>query len=272
MTPEQRYMFDLTGYLHVQNVLSATELKNCQEATQRYIDTPDEELPEGFGRDGIRHLNAFAFDESLAELPLHPGVWPIIMELTNGKPRLCSGTMTVDMPGREGGGLHCARDDYGWEATRYEVRDGRIYCDDFVVFPYLDDVYPGDGGLIVVPGSHKSNFERPRTLFTDVIDGHGRALPGGTTGELPPAVVNVTPQAGDMVIMPESVTHGILPWRPKDRIRRILQLRFRPQHRAGGIGVPDEVVKLLKPELQELLETAHYTHVKEIAKQGRAAA
>ena len=272
MTPEQRYMFDLTGYLLVDNVLSPNELKTCQDATQRYINTPDEDLPAGFGRDGIRHLHAFAFDECLAKLPLHPGIWPIVMELTNDKPRLCSGTMTADEPGREGGGLHCARDDFGWEATRYEVREGRIYSNDFVVFPYLDDVYPGDGGLIVLPGSHKSNFDRPRTLFADVVDGHGRAHPGAVTGELPPAVVNVTPKAGDMVVMPESVTHGILPWKPKDRIRRILQLRFRPQHQSGGIGVPDEVAKRLTPEIQELLETAHYTHVKEIAKPGRIAA
>jgi hypothetical protein len=85
-------------------------------------------------------------------------------------------------------------------------------------------------------------------------------------------VVNVTPKAGDMVVMPESVTHGILPWKPTDRIRRILQLRFRPQHRSGGIGVPEEVAKLLKPELRELLEMAHFTHVKEIAKEARVAA
>ena len=29
-----------------------------------------------------------------------------------------------------------------------------------VVFFYLTDVEPGDGGLIVLPGSHKSQFTR----------------------------------------------------------------------------------------------------------------
>ena len=115
---------------------------------------------------------------------------------------------------------------------------------------------------MVLPGSHKSNFKRPKSLFNE----------GTVTDELPAGVVNVTPRAGDMVIMPEAMTHGILPWKPQDRIRRILVLRYRPQHRDGGIDVPEGIRKLLSPQTQKLIETAHYTHVKEIAKKKRAAA
>ena len=48
MTPEQRYFFDLTGYLHLDGVLQGAQLAAAQEAAQRYIDTPPEQLPEGF--------------------------------------------------------------------------------------------------------------------------------------------------------------------------------------------------------------------------------
>ena len=72
--------------------------------------------------------------------------------------------------------------------------------------------------------------------------------------------------------MPECMTHGVLPWTAKDRQRRIMMLRYRPQHKTGGIPVTDEVVERLEPEVRELLEVAHFTHVKEIAKPGRAAA
>ena len=107
MTPEQRYMFDLTGYLHLEKVLTGDELKNAQEATQRYRDTADEDLPAGFERDGKRHVHGFAFDKCLEALTMHPATWPIIMELTNGKPRLLSGTLQVDEPGKPSGGrLH----------------------------------------------------------------------------------------------------------------------------------------------------------------------
>ena len=262
MTPEQRYMFDLTGYLHLEKVLSDTELENAQAATRRYMDTADEDLPPGFERDGKRHVHGFAFDKCLEALTMHPATWPIIMELTNGKPRLLSGTLQVDEPGKPSGGrLHCAREDFGWESTRYEVRDSRIYCDDFVVFPYLDDVFPGDGGLLLLPGSHKSNFDRPKSLFNG----------GEVTDELPPGVVNITPKAGDALVMPEAMTHGILPWTPADRIRRILVLRYRPQHKDSSSEIPDEIRKRLSPETLELMETGSFKHVKEITK-NRAAA
>ena len=48
MTPEQRYLFDVTGYLHLKNALTDEELKAAQAAANEYINTPTEELPPGF--------------------------------------------------------------------------------------------------------------------------------------------------------------------------------------------------------------------------------
>ena len=127
-----------------------------------------------------------------------------------------------------------------------------------MVFPYLDDVLPGDGGLLVVPGSHKSEFDRPPQLFDQ----------GRIEEEVPPGVVNITPAAGDVVIMPECVTHGVLPWRAADRQRRVLTLRYRPHHRQAG-PIPEAVKERLAPETLELVESAHYTHEKKIATQQR---
>ena len=260
MTPEQRYFFDVAGYLHLENVLSSKQLAACQKATQRYIDTPVDQLPEGFGKDGKRHINGFAFDKTLESLVFHPKTWPIIMELTNQKPRLTSGTLQVDLPDSGGVGLHCARDDYGWESCRYEVRDNKIYCDNFVVFPYFDDVFPGDGGLLVVPGSHKASFPRPKTMFYNgnVVD----------TNDLPLGVINLTPRAGDVLIISELLTHGILPWNPPDRIRRILVLRYTPQHKGGG-GPSETLKDRLSSQTLELMAPAHYTHSKNITQQNK---
>ena len=258
MTPEQRYLFDVTGYLHLKNALSPDELKVGQEATQRYIDTPSDELPSGFGVDGKRHLHGFAFDKSLEALVFHPKTWQIVMELTNGKPCFTSGTLQVDVPSSNGGRLHCARDDFGWESCRYETRNGQIYCDNFVIFPYFDDVFPGDGGLLVVPGSHKAAFKRLPELFNggDIKD----------PSDLPAGVINLTPRAGDILIISELLTHGILPWYPKDRIRRILVLRYKPQHLGRSGSISEEIKARLSPETIELMEYAHFTHKKEITK------
>ena len=40
MTPKQRYLFDLTGYIHLKNVLSDEELQNAQDAVERCVQTP----------------------------------------------------------------------------------------------------------------------------------------------------------------------------------------------------------------------------------------
>ena len=57
MTPQQRYFFDLTGYLHLEGVLQGEELKAAQDATQRYIDTPPDQVPAGLeiNRFGVPH-------------------------------------------------------------------------------------------------------------------------------------------------------------------------------------------------------------------------
>jgi ectoine hydroxylase-related dioxygenase (phytanoyl-CoA dioxygenase family) len=153
-------------------------------------------------------------------------------------------------------GLHCARDDYHWSVPHYGVRDGRIFCDQIVVFPYLDDVAPGDGGLLVVPGSHKAEFDRPADAFG--------ATEFETVDDLPAGIINVTPRAGDVAIISERLTHGTLRWQPTDRLRRVLVLRYQPQFHPGGGSLPESVLSRLDPDTLELTERAGYRDVKQL--------
>ncbi len=259
MTPEQRYLFDLNGFLHLENVLSDAELEKCREATDRYMNTPLEELPPDFGTaNRIGYDHGFAWDKALEALVFHPAYWVIVKELTNNRPRLKSGTMLVNLPGQEYESqrvLHCARDDFGRYVTQYDVRNDRIFCNDFVIFPYFWDVNPGDGGLVVLPGSHKSEFDRPKTLFD-----------GGILGDTPPQyALNVTPKAGDVVILTELTTHGTLRWQPTERKRATLILRYGLQYLPGGKGpMSDTLRERLSPETVELMAQGGYQDIKEI--------
>ena len=40
MTPDQRYLFDTTGYLHLAGILQGSALQKAQQAVQRYVDIP----------------------------------------------------------------------------------------------------------------------------------------------------------------------------------------------------------------------------------------
>ena len=95
MTPTQRYLFDLQGYLHITDVLTPEQLASGRAAIDRYIATPDEQLPEGFARsaDGKNYENGFAFDKALESLVMHPALWPIIREFTHDKPAFSRGTL-----------------------------------------------------------------------------------------------------------------------------------------------------------------------------------
>ena len=86
---------------------------------------------------------------------------------------------------------------------------------------------------------------------------------------MPEGVLNVTPKAGDVVIISELVTHGALSWVPKDRDRRFLTLRYMQQHESvrGSLDCfSPEIKARLSRETLELAAPASFGHTKEIVK------
>ena len=185
-----RYQLDTFGFIHLRNCLSPTELAEAQDAAQRYIDAaainpsslPGLPVPGAGGTAGIfgqdpkdprRFENGFAFDKALERLATHPSIWPIVLELTGGRPKLVSGTLQVDRADiyAHGLSLHCAREDGGGPSVRVEVRGETLFCDNFVFFPYLDDVHAGDGGIPshVLQTPTTSGFLSPSCLITAAI-------------------------------------------------------------------------------------------------------
>ena len=276
MSPEQRYFFDLTGYLHLEGVLQGEELAAVQEAAQRYIDTPPDQLPPGFEFHGERehfnwYLHAFAFDKPLEALTMHPKTWPIIKELSGGMPRLGGGNMMVDFYGKPFHPLHSGREGAQKrsmvDGRHYFIQDGLIRCNDLVFFFYLTDVHPGDGGLIVVPGSHKSNFVRPPECFyPGSYTADGSYNDDYTSTEVPPGIVNFTPKAGDVVVISELLPHGAMHWLAKDRDRRFVTLRYTMQYSEGN-PLPDGVLAKLSPETRELVAVQSRDELKSIVDQ-----
>ena len=91
-------------FLKIEGALSGDELRQAQAAADSYIDaameSPDS-LPPGFRQDpgdGRRFENGFAFDRCLERLATHAAIWPVVVELTGGKPHFSSGTLQVILP------------------------------------------------------------------------------------------------------------------------------------------------------------------------------
>ena len=138
---------------------------------------------------------------------------------------------------------------------------GQIYCDDFVAFFYFTDVYPGDGGLIVIPGSHKSEFQRPKDLLT-LDEGDG------IDPEPDPIFTNITARGGrccnyiraahPRCLAMEDQRIGIAVYWSCDTNRNTW----------GTHALPQPILDRLSPETLELVASAEFQHTKEIVKQG----
>jgi ectoine hydroxylase-related dioxygenase (phytanoyl-CoA dioxygenase family) len=304
MTPEQRYLLDLQGFLVVEDALSTEELHAARDAMDRLaggIFGTGPPLPDDWyegcrkehtrdlgihGKDFEGHFKwAWAFDKALERLAVHPAIWPIILELTQGRPQLSGPGERVGVAifddvhtqgdagrfgrKRDGGtqaNWHCTaeggadsqrRESGGYDMAKLQVlADGSLYCTNFIIFPYLDDVYEGDGGLFLVPGSHRGSFNRPRGMKMFDWQGHPAPAPAGA--------LDICPKAGSYVIMTEATTHAATPWTPTDRVRRAFALRYQPHdfpaHKWFGEPgsanefLPDVITRRLAPESLELIQ------------------
>ena len=122
----------------------------------------------------------------------------------------------------------------------------------------MHDVRPGDGGPILAPGSHKSEFEFPIERLHQSAD------------TLAQGIVNITPNAGDAIVVPELLMHGALKWKPVDRDRRVMLFRYKPQcwrqlHTDDDQNLEEEIEENLATETLELLAYAWHSHEKKIA-------
>ena len=150
--------------------------------------------------------------------------------------------MTCDEGGRGGARLQSAREALGWESVPpLEVHHGRVHCGQFAVFVHLQDVEESQS-LLVVPGSHRSEFERPQ-------------------GCVPNSCVRVGPIcAGDVVLIPEALTRGAV------RGKQVLEFRYGFQYSgAAPAELPATVSERLSDDTKMLMGYAHVLHTKPMA-------
>ena len=84
MDAKQKYLFDLNGYLYLENVLAADKLSNAQVTIDRLLKIPSDKLLLGIsgGEYGDTFFsNGFSADKSLEPLARHPTTRLIINEL-----------------------------------------------------------------------------------------------------------------------------------------------------------------------------------------------
>jgi len=254
VTPEERFQFDLQGFLLLKNVLSAEECREILAAVRRaeskeYDDSPWLDYARRFGKplptkmkdpNSIRMNGLFRCDHVFDKLIDHPKVLPRLKEFM-GDPQIINTWSISKEKGHDAGnGWH-----RGLDPHHYSYRNGTIRSHMLNVVWFLTDNGPDDGCMTAVPGSHKNNIDLPWN------DYHGLKLPGA---------VAVTGKAGDVFMFSETVLHTGL---PKTSAGTRTNLYFNFLHRYFGVGnfdatnlqhyyVPPHLRERFSPQQKEL--------------------
>lgn len=211
MTPEEKFIFDLEGYIVIKNVLSAQELADLNALADAVFTEQKEESDR-------RRSQVSRWGPASQRLIDHPKIVPYLLELLGPKFRIDHDYCIFMTKGGRRGGLH------GGETERepdhwYKYRDGVMRNGLTVVTFFLTHANPGDGGFACIPGSHKSNF--PFNVPDDVRMFERR----------PHYVTQPAVEAGDALIFTEALIHGTMPW-TADHERRALLYKYSPGHSA----------------------------------------
>ena len=208
MTEEEKFVFDLEGYLVIEDVLSPKELDELNALV-------DERLT-GSKTYNANDLNKIsAWGRATTNLIDHPKVLPYLVELLGPRVRIDHDYAIIMNQGDARGGLHGGPGLDGDHWFRY--RDGQMRNGLSVVTFFLADANPGDGGFACVPGSHKTNY--PGSLARDV-----RAFERAAHYVVQPAA-----KAGDALFFTEALIHGTMPWVAAHQ-RRTLLYKYSPGH------------------------------------------
>ncbi|MFN8488974.1 MAG: phytanoyl-CoA dioxygenase family protein [Caldilineaceae bacterium] len=211
MTPEEKFMFDVEGYIVIKNVLTTAEVAAINALADQVF-TEKKELADR--RKGAVSL----WGPATQALIDHPKIVPYLLELLGPKFRIDHDYCIFMTKGGRAGGLH------GGEGERepdhwYKYRDGRMRNGLTVCTFFLSHADVGDGGFACIPGSHKSNF-------VDALPDDVRMFE-----RRPHYVVQPPVEAGDALIFTEALIHGTMPWNA-DHERRALLYKYSPGHSA----------------------------------------
>jgi hypothetical protein len=214
MTPEEKFIIDLDGYMVFKNVLSADQVAQMNT----FIDS-----------DCSKGRRPSLWAEPFKQLIDHPKILPYLLELIGPNVRLDHDYAIFMDKGDRKGGLHGGEDGGrpgGHEGDHwYKYRDGIMRTGLCVVSYMLADAAQGDGGFACIPGSHKSNFTS--NIPADVRNYERQ----------PHYVVQPAVQAGDALFFTEALVHGTIPWSAAHQRRSIL-FKYSPGHSAWNSDYP----------------------------------
>jgi hypothetical protein len=252
------YRFDLWGYLLIPGALSPGEVVELNAC----LDTIPELSPgEWYGYihahrygalDGLNLQQIYEAGEPFERLIDHPSWYDRVRAFVGGEGTFdCAhGPLFIDEnfanfrgPG-EAIGLHSGGHT-GVKRCQFRYHAGRFMCGQINCLMALTDIGPGDGGTMVIPGSHKSNFEHP------LARSEGARVSVDAIEE----AIEIPMKAGDVLLFVDAIAHGSAR-RVNPGIRRIVVYRYGPSwgNFRHGYQPSPELLERLTPERRRIVQ------------------
>ena len=254
------YLFDLRGYIVLPNALTPEEVAELNECLDAI---PPMEAGEWYGyvhahrygtTDGFNLQQIYEAGEPFERLIDHPSWIDKVKHFVGGEGSFDyhHGPLFIDEnfatfrgPG-EAIGLHSG----GYppiHRNQFRYHNGRFMCGQIDILIALTDFEPGDGGTMIIPGSHKSNFRHPH------YDKHRMAV--GATVEGIEGAVEIQMKAGDALLFVDGAAHGSAK-RTNPGIRRTIVYRYGPSwgNFRYGYQPSPELLERLTPERRQIVQ------------------
>ena len=211
MTDEQRFLFDLQGYLVIEGALAGDQVKRMNDVMiEKGIQDPENDP----------NLSRFAgflgWGDDWRTLIDHPDTMPVVRELCGANFRL-DHAYGMAAKAVKGSGAEYLHHHAGmFNHASFYVSHGNTMHNGLIVVSFaLTDIAPGAGGFCCIPGSHKCLYPMPAEF--------GRTIES-------PLVKQIPQKAGDVVIFTEALTHGTKPWTDVKGERRSVLLKYCPAY------------------------------------------
>lgn len=212
----ETFLFDLNGFIILRGAIAPEHVAACNASLDRL-----QHVPKGGwaghvhghdygGREGLNLQQIYEGGDCWEQLLDHPAYIERVRTFVGGEGTFDynHGPLFIDecfaniRTEGEAIGIHSGGQS-GCSRTRFAVQNQRFHCNQVNVLIAWHDIGPGDGATMVVPASHKSNFEHPdRERSAMRKDGQV------TSAEDVAGAIEVHLKAGDALIFTDAIMHG----------------------------------------------------------------
>jgi hypothetical protein len=210
------YLFDLRGYLVLENALSPEEVDDCNAVVDRIQDMRPgtwrgyvHAQTYSAGSDGLNVQQIYEAGEPFERLVDHPSWIAKVRRFVGGENSFDyhHGSLFIDEAfanvrgSGDAIGMHSGGHDTS-KRCQFRFHNGLFRCGQINILMAFNEIGPGDGATMVIPGSHKSNFAHPEKAGVSMKRGETRSVDGVT------GAIEVHLKAGDALLFVDAISHG----------------------------------------------------------------